>query len=109
MSVLERNNVKIIGRGPRTMMLAHGYGCDQDMWRLITPSFENEYRIVLFDYVGHGRADTAAFSPSRYATLDGYAQDVLEICEALAVRDATFVGHSVSSMVGILAARKDSR
>jgi sigma-B regulation protein RsbQ len=89
------------------MMLAHGYGCDQNMWRLITPAFENDYRIILFDYVGHGQSDVSAFSARRYASLDGYAADVLDICEVLAVRDAVFVGHSVSSMIGVLAVRSD--
>lgn len=107
MNVLKRNNVKILGHGPRTMLLAHGYGCDQNMWRFITPAFEADYRIVLFDYVGHGQSDFSAFSAARYASLDGYAADVLEICEVLAVRDAVFVGHSVSAMIGILAAQKD--
>ena len=104
---LGRNNVRVVGRGPRTMVLAHGYGCDQNMWRHIVPAFEADYRIVLFDYVGHGQSDASAFDRTRYATLEGYAEDVLSICEALAVKDAVFVGHSVSSMIGILAARKD--
>src|SRR5690349_14347407 len=104
---LSRNNVRVIGRGPRTMVLAHGYGCDQNMWRYIVPAFENDYRIVLFDYVGHGKSAASAFNPERYATLQGYADDVLAICEALAIHDAVFVGHSVSCMIGILAAQKD--
>jgi sigma-B regulation protein RsbQ len=89
------------------MVLAHGYGCDQNMWRHIVPAFERDYRIVLFDYVGHGKSDASAFDRTRYGTLDGYADDVLAICEALAIREAVFVGHSVSSMIGILAAKKD--
>jgi sigma-B regulation protein RsbQ len=89
------------------MMLAHGYGCDQNMWRLITPAFEDEFRIILFDYVGHGQSDMSAFKAARYGSLEGYAADILEICEVLAVRDAVFVGHSVSSMIGVLAALKD--
>jgi sigma-B regulation protein RsbQ len=89
------------------MVLAHGYGCDQNMWRDIIPAFEKDYRIVLFDYVGHGRSEASAFDRTRYETLDGYADDVLSICEALAVHDAVFVGHSVSAMIGILAAQKD--
>jgi sigma-B regulation protein RsbQ len=89
------------------MVLAHGYGCDQNMWRKIVPAFEQDFRIVLFDYVGHGKSDASAFDRTRYATLDGYAEDVLAICEALAIRDAIFVGHSVSSIIGILAAQKD--
>ncbi|MEO8224182.1 MAG: alpha/beta hydrolase [Gammaproteobacteria bacterium] len=107
MSSLQRNNVRVLGRGPRTMLLAHGFGCDQNMWRHLVPAFENDYRLVLFDYVGHGRADASAFDKTRYANLDGYADDILGICEALAIRNAVFVGHSVSTMIGILAAQKD--
>jgi sigma-B regulation protein RsbQ len=89
------------------MVLAHGFGCDQSMWRHLIPAFENDFRLVLFDYVGHGKAGSAAFDRTRYATLDGYADDILNICEALAIRDAVFVGHSVSSMIGILASLRD--
>ena len=86
------------------MLFAHGFGCDQNMWRFITPAFENDYRIVLFDYVGSGKSELASYRPERYASLQGYAQDVLDICEELNLRDTIFVGHSVSSMVGLLAA-----
>ena len=89
------------------MVLAHGFGCDQSMWRYLVPAFENDFRVVTFDHVGHGSANANTFDPKRYATLQGYADDVLEICAALAIRDAVFVGHSVSAMIGILAARKD--
>ena len=97
----------VIGRGTRPMILAHGYGCDQNMWRHLIPAFEQDFRLVLFDYVGHGGADRSAFDPARYGTLHGYAQDVLQICEALDLRDAIFVGHSVSAVIGMLAAQKD--
>jgi sigma-B regulation protein RsbQ len=107
MNDLKRNNVQVLGRGPQTMLLAHGYGCDQTMWRHLVPAFENDFRIILFDYVGHGKSDASAFDRDRYGTLAGYADDVLSICEALAVRDAVFVGHSVSAMIGILAAQKN--
>jgi sigma-B regulation protein RsbQ len=103
---LKRNNVRVLGRGPRTMIFAHGYGCDQNMWRFVTPAFEQDFRLVLFDYVGHGQSDASAFDANRYATLEGYAQDVLDICEALAIRDAVYVGHSVSTMIGVLAAQR---
>jgi sigma-B regulation protein RsbQ len=89
------------------MVLAHGFGCDQTMWRHLIPAFENDFRLVLFDHVGHGGADASAFDRTRYANLDGYADDILNICEALAIHDAVFVGHSVSAMIGILAAQKD--
>lgn len=103
-NVLSRNNVKVFGSGTQPMMLAHGFGCDQNMWRFITPAFENDYRIILFDYVGAGRSDVLSYNPERYSSLQGYAQDVLEICEALKLQEVVFVGHSVSSMIGLLAA-----
>ena len=101
-----RNNVKVSGRGTQPILFAHGFGCDQTMWRFITPAFEEHYRIVLFDYVGSGQSDLSAYDFDRYATLDGYAQDILDICAALDLRDVIFVGHSVSSMVGVLAANR---
>jgi sigma-B regulation protein RsbQ len=102
-TILERNNVKVVGNGSRPMMFAHGFGCDQNMWRYMTPAFEDDFRIILFDYVGSGRSDLRAYSASRYSSLQGYAQDVLDICAALDLSDVIFVGHSVSSVIGILA------
>jgi sigma-B regulation protein RsbQ len=104
MKAVQRNNVHVIGRGPRTLMFAHGYGCDQSMWRSVTPEFEEDFTIVLFDYVGAGLSDPAAFHRTRYSTLEGYSNDVIEIIEELNLSKVTFVGHSVSSMVGALAA-----
>jgi sigma-B regulation protein RsbQ len=104
--VLRRNNVNVFGKGEQPMMFAHGFGCDQNMWRLVTPAFEDHYRLILFDYVGSGKSDLSAYDASRYGSLDGYAQDVLEISEALDLRDMVFVGHSVSSMIGVLAANR---
>ncbi|MFG2791954.1 alpha/beta fold hydrolase [Streptomyces sp. NPDC048419] len=105
MDILRRNSVVVTGNpeGP-TVVLAHGFGCDQNMWRLTVPALAEDHRVVLFDYVGSGRADPSAFSPERYSSLDGYARDVVEVCEALDLRDAVFVGHSVSAMIGVLAA-----
>jgi len=91
------------------MMFAHGFGCDQNMWRFLTPAFENDYKIILFDYVGAGKSDKAAYNMERYASLQGYAQDILEICEELNLRDVILVGHSVSSMIGLLAAIEEPR
>jgi sigma-B regulation protein RsbQ len=88
------------------MVFAHGFGCDQNMWRFVAPAFEDDYKVVRFDYLGHGLSDRSAYDRSRYATLDGYAQDLLEICEELSLTDAVFVGHSVSSIIGLLAAAK---
>ncbi|MGB9417702.1 MAG: alpha/beta hydrolase [Acidobacteriaceae bacterium] len=104
MTALLRNNVKIIGDGPRTLMFAHGYGCDQNMWRAVTPTFEKDFKIILFDYVGAGESDLSAFDRTRYSTLAGYALDVIEILDELRVDRVNFVGHSVSSMIGALAA-----
>ena len=103
-SVISRNNVKITGRGTQPMLFAHGFGCDQNMWRYIVPAFENDYKIILFDYVGAGKSDISSYNPERYQTLQGYAQDVLDICRELELEEAIFVGHSVSSMIGLLAA-----
>ncbi|MFJ4776488.1 alpha/beta fold hydrolase [Streptomyces sp. NPDC088762] len=104
MDILRRNNVKIVGSpGRPVIMLAHGFGCDQNMWRLVVPALAEEFQLVLFDYVGSGGSDPSAWDDERYASLDGYARDVIEVCEALDLRDAAFVGHSVSAMVGVLA------
>lgn len=107
MSIRRRNNVTISGQGERAMVFAHGFGCDQHMWRLVAPAFEAEHRVVLFDHVGAGGSDTGAYDRAKYASLDGYASDVLEICEELGLRDVVFVGHSVSAMIGALAAIRD--
>ena len=102
--VVVRNNVYISGNAARPIIFAHGFGCDQKMWRHVKPAFEADYQTVLFDYVGSGKSDISAYDAERYATLAGYTSDVLEICEDLELRDAVFVGHSVSAMIGLLAA-----
>jgi sigma-B regulation protein RsbQ len=104
-SVLRRNNVKVSGRADgQPMVFAHGFGCDQNMWRLVAPVFEDRYKVVLFDHVGAGSSDLSAYRPARYETLQGYADDVVEICRELTLERVIFVGHSVSSMIGVLAA-----
>jgi sigma-B regulation protein RsbQ len=106
--VLARNNVTVSGDpAAPAMILAHGFGCDQNMWRFVAPAFEATHRVVLFDHVGFGASDHAAWDPQRYATLEGYARDILEICRELEITGAVFVGHSVSSMIGVLAANAD--
>ena len=105
--IVSRNNVKVFGQGTQPMVFAHGFGCDQNMWRLVAPAFADDYRVVLFDYVGSGRSDLAAYDAGRYASLDGYAQDVLEVCHALDLSNVILVGHSVSSMIGVLAANRE--
>jgi sigma-B regulation protein RsbQ len=104
--IITRNNVKVIGEGTQTMLFAHGFGCDQNMWRYVVRAFENDFRIVLFDYVGAGKSDRSAYVQSRYSTLNGYADDVLDICKALNLKNIIFIGHSVSSMIGVLAANR---
>lgn len=106
MTVSVRNNIRINGTGEKAMLFAHGFGCDQNMWRFVAPAFEKEFRTILFDHVGAGGSDLAAYDPVRYATLSGYADDVVEIGRDLDLQGAVFVGHSVSSMIGILASIK---
>lgn len=106
MSVVVRNNVKVKGEGKQVMLFAHGYGCDQNMWRYVTPAFEEDYKIVLFDHVGAGGSDLSAFDSKKYNQLEGYADDILEIIEALQLQDIIFVGHSVSALIGIIASHK---
>jgi sigma-B regulation protein RsbQ len=107
MSVRARNNVKVSGRGTRAMLFAHGYGCDQNMWRFVAPAFADDYQIVLFDHVGAGQSDLGAYDRTKYNSLDGYAGDVLDICEELGIEHGVFVGHSVSAMIGVLAAIRE--
>jgi len=103
-TVLSRNNVRLGGTvGRPAMVFAHGFGCDQNMWRFIEPAFAGSHRTVLFDYVGCGQSDLAAFNATRYATLHGYARDLLDVCEALDLQQAVLVAHSVSAMIGLLA------
>jgi sigma-B regulation protein RsbQ len=104
MDLFQRHNINIIGNGNKTMVLAHGYGCDQNMWRYLTPHFQDEYRIVLFDHVGAGKSDLSAYNRHKYGTLNGYVDDVLEIIADTSNSPVIFVGHSVSSMIGVLAA-----
>jgi sigma-B regulation protein RsbQ len=105
--VRTRNRVTVAGRaGGLTLVFAHGFGCDQAMWRLVSPAFESDHQVVLFDHVGAGGSDLMEWSPDRYASLDGYARDVVEICEELDLRSVVFVGHSVSAMIGVLAAAR---
>ncbi len=102
--ILARHNVRVTGRPDgQPVLFAHGFGCDQNMWRLVAPAFEDTFKVVLFDHAGSGGADTSAYDPDRHGSLQGYADDVLEICRALDLTDVVFVGHSVSSMIGVLA------
>jgi sigma-B regulation protein RsbQ len=102
-AVLRRNNVHVSGSGTRTIMFAHGFGCDQSMWEPVARTFDHDFRVVLFDYVGHGGSDLNAYDAERYSSLTGYARDVVEIGRALGLRSAIFVGHSVSAMIGAIA------
>ena len=100
-----RNNVLLTGHKDKpVMMLANGFGCDQNMWRLVAPALAEDFRVVLFDHVGSGQAEPSAWQPERYASLDGYVDDILRICHELDLNDVVFVGHSVSAMMGVLAA-----
>lgn len=103
MDILKRNNVRVTGHGEKTLVFGHGFGCDQQVWNNTIVKFEANYRVVTFDYVGSGNSDKSAYSQERYSTLEGYKQDLLEVCAALELEGLIFIGHSVSSMIGLLA------
>jgi len=103
-SVVARNCVQVRGvPGGRPLVFAHGFGCDQTMWRFVTPDFEVDHRVVLFDHVGSGNSDLSAYDAEKYGSLRGYATDIVEICRELDLSDVVLVGHSVSAMIGVLA------
>ena len=106
MSVLVRNHVHVGGNGDQAMIFAHGFGCDQNMWRLVAPAFEGDFKTVLFDHVGAGHSDLMAYDPEKYSSLSGYADDLIEICRELDLTQSVFVGHSVSAMIGVIASLK---
>lgn len=106
--VLVRNNVNVIGKGSKTLFLAHGFGCDQNMWRFLTPELEKHFTIVLFDYVGSGASDISHYDRKRYSQLEGYADDIIEICQALNLSNVVLVGHSVSCTIGAIASSKNT-
>ncbi|MBW3668297.1 MAG: alpha/beta hydrolase [Actinobacteria bacterium] len=106
--LVRRHNIKLSGRADgQPIVFAHGFGCDQNMWRYVAPEFEDDYRIVLFDHIGMGQSDASAYDPDRYGSLAGYAADILDICRALELDEVVFVGHSVSAMMGVLAAKEE--
>jgi sigma-B regulation protein RsbQ len=105
-SVLKRNNVNVFGEGKKVLFFAHGFGCDQNAWKHIEPFFTKNYKLVLFDYVGAGKYDIGSYNVQKYSSLDGYANDIIEICDTLELKNSIFIGHSVSSMIGALASIK---
>ncbi|MFN2431081.1 MAG: alpha/beta fold hydrolase [Cryomorphaceae bacterium] len=104
--VRTKNNVNVLGEGTQPMVFAHGYGCDQNMWRHLVPAFSADYKIVLFDHVGSGNSDESVYDFKKYNNLKGYADDVIELLDELEMKNAVFVGHSVSCIIGVLAAAK---
>lgn len=102
--IIKRNNVRVIGEGSKTIIFAHGFGCDQNVWRHLIKAYQNQYQLVVFDFVGAGQSDLNAYNFERYQSLDGYVADVLEVIEALELKKVIFIGHSVSSMIGARAA-----
>lgn len=105
-AIKSRLNARVVGAGRRAMMFAHGFGCDQNMWRFVAPAFEADFRTIVFDYVGAGGSDLTAYDPGKYGSLDGYADDVIELATAMGVTGGVFVGHSVSAMIGLIVARR---
>src|SRR5579872_4930257 len=106
MSLDTRNNIHVEGHGERTIIFAHGFGCDQNMWRSVASTFQDRFQTVLYDHVGAGRSDLSAYDAVKYASLNGYADDLVEIVRHLNLKDVIFVGHSVSAMIGVLASLK---
>ncbi|MCP8617269.1 alpha/beta fold hydrolase [Salirhabdus salicampi] len=106
-NIISRNNVIVKGKGTQPIIFAPGFGCDQTVWRDVAAAFEQDYKVILFDYVGLGESDITAFDPEKYSELVGYAQDVLDVCESLNVKDAILVGHSVGSMIGLIASLRE--
>lgn len=104
--IITRNNINVRGAGEQVLLMAHGFGCNQQMWRFLIPYLESHFKIVLFDYVGSGSSNLAAYSKQKYADLEGYAQDIVEICEQLDLSNVVLIGHSVSSIIGLIAAQK---
>lgn len=102
MNVIQRNNVTTKGKGTQVLLFVHGFGCDQNMWRFVTPAFEEDYKIVLMDHVGAGNSDFSAYNSEKYSQLEGYATDIVALCEEMELEDIIFVGHSVSSMIGAI-------
>lgn len=101
--ISKRNHIHISGKGDKTVLLAHGFGCDQNMWRFMLPELERHFKVVVFDYVGSGQSDVESFSAKRYASLDGYAKDMEEIIIALDLKNVSIIGHSVSSVIAGIA------
>ena len=105
---IERNNIHEMGNlaARETILFAHGYGSDQTAWRFITPAFEKDYHLVLYDLMGCGKSDVDSYNRSEYESLYDYADDLIEICDRLELRQVTLVAHSVSGMIGALASIK---
>lgn len=106
MNAIKRNNVIVSGKGTKAIIFAHGYGCDQTMWRFLTPFFDENYKVVTFDHVGNGKSDISSYNKNKYRTLNGYATDIIEIMDSLGIDGAIFVGHSVSASIGVLVANQ---
>jgi sigma-B regulation protein RsbQ len=106
-NILTRNNVNIKGNGKQPIIFAAGFGCDQTVWNEVSKAFEPNFQVILFDYVGLGNSDINAFDIKKYSQFSGYVEDLLDVCTTLNLKDAIFVGHSVSSMIGMLASLKN--
>lgn len=103
-TIIDRNNIHILGKGNIPMLFLHGYGCDQQMWRFVYPASEDDYKVILMDHVGSGKSDLEAYDFEKYSSLNGYADDLLEIIEAFQLKETIIVAHSVSAMIALLAA-----
>jgi len=103
-AVCKRHHVRVIGQGPQTLLFCNGFNCNQQVWNYLTPKLATRYRLVLYDQIGTGQADSSAYDPQKYATIQGLVQDLLDICEALDLQQVVVVGHSLGATVALLAA-----
>ncbi|MGI4884032.1 MAG: alpha/beta fold hydrolase [Janthinobacterium lividum] len=103
-TVLARNAVQVLGHGKPPLLLCNGFSCSQTVWHHFVAALGVHHQVILFDHVGSGASDPDAYDPLKYGTLAGYAQDVVEICQALELRGAVIMGHSVGATIALLAA-----
>jgi sigma-B regulation protein RsbQ len=105
---MHNNAITLRGNGAKPMLFVHGFGTDQAMWRYIAPAFEDSHKVVLYDHIGSGRSDLRLYDKRKYAHYEGYADDLIEICDALDLRGIDLAAHSAGCMMAVLAARRCS-
>lgn len=102
----KNHNIDILGNGEKRLLFIHGFASSQETWKWITPAFENDYTLVLVDLIGSGKSDKRAYDEQRYQSLMGYVDDLIEVCDALEMKDTVIIGHSVGGTIGLLLSNK---